>query len=98
MHVKLPYGEKMSRTFSAGVAGFGGKISNVEAVINAADKALYWSKEAGRNRVSVAGGGRVDLPVVMTEHGGKAPRIIAVWSPLPAGKTFVAANLAAVLT
>jgi len=46
--------EKMSVTVSIGVAEPSARIRNIEQVIQAADKALYRAKQAGRNRVEMA--------------------------------------------
>lgn len=48
-------------TVSAGIATVAGEGSDGERLIAAADDALYASKRAGRNRVSVAGGETVAL-------------------------------------
>jgi diguanylate cyclase (GGDEF)-like protein/PAS domain S-box-containing protein len=44
-------------TISVGVAALGEGVRDAESLLNAADKALYRSKEEGRNRVSVARAG-----------------------------------------
>jgi diguanylate cyclase (GGDEF)-like protein len=48
----------LSVTVSIGVAEPGPKIQGVEQVIQAADKALYRAKKAGRNRVEMSGESR----------------------------------------
>lgn len=48
-------GMKLFATFSAGVATFPQHGSNGEAILKAADKALYESKDAGKNRVTYFG-------------------------------------------
>ena len=42
----------LSITVSIGVAGSGSRLGTPEAVVQAADKALYRAKDKGRNRVS----------------------------------------------
>ncbi len=49
---------ELSVTVSMGVAEAGAKLREVEQVIQAADKALYRAKKAGRNRVETAGEAR----------------------------------------
>ena len=44
-------GMKLSATFSAGVATFPQHGKTGDAILQAADKALYWSKDAGKNKV-----------------------------------------------
>jgi GGDEF domain-containing protein len=44
--------QTISVTVSIGVAGSGGRLDTPEAVVQAADKALYRAKDKGRNRVS----------------------------------------------
>ena len=44
-------GMKLSATFSAGVATFPQHGKTGDAILQAADKALYWSKNAGKNKV-----------------------------------------------
>jgi diguanylate cyclase (GGDEF)-like protein len=46
-------GEKLSATFSAGIANYPDQGITGEAVLRAADKALYLSKSTGRNRVTI---------------------------------------------
>ncbi len=46
---------KLSATFSAGVATFPQHGATGDAILQAADKALYRSKEAGKNRVTMFG-------------------------------------------
>jgi GGDEF domain-containing protein len=52
----------LSVTVSIGVAEPGAKTREVEQVIQAADKALYRAKKAGRNRVETAGESRSRTP------------------------------------
>ncbi|MGH9858754.1 MAG: GGDEF domain-containing protein, partial [Candidatus Acidiferrales bacterium] len=47
-------GKKVHVTVSIGVAEYGGKLDSAQAVIDAADRALYRAKEAGRNQVQLA--------------------------------------------
>lgn len=47
-------GKKAHVTVSIGVAEYGGKLDSAQAVIDAADRALYSAKEAGRNQVQLA--------------------------------------------
>ncbi|MDO9010705.1 MAG: GGDEF domain-containing protein [Gallionella sp.] len=44
----------ISITVSIGVSGLSGSVDSKDALVNAADKALYCAKEEGRNRVVVA--------------------------------------------
>ncbi|MEJ1120825.1 diguanylate cyclase [Phyllobacterium sp. CCNWLW109] len=46
--------ESVNVTVSAGVASLGEKYASMEALLKAADKALYHAKLSGRNRVEVA--------------------------------------------
>ncbi|MDA4637034.1 diguanylate cyclase, partial [Escherichia coli] len=41
-------------TVSAGVASLNGQHTSMEALLKAADRALYRAKTSGRNRVEVA--------------------------------------------
>ncbi len=52
-----PKGDALRVTASFGVAAFGGALCAPEALVAAADGALYAAKEAGRNRVRVHGDG-----------------------------------------
>jgi diguanylate cyclase (GGDEF)-like protein len=54
-----PTSENLSVTVSIGVAEPANKLREVEEVIEAADKALYRAKRAGRNRVETASASRV---------------------------------------
>jgi diguanylate cyclase (GGDEF)-like protein len=56
--------DELSVTVSIGVAEPGAKTREVEQVIQAADKALYRAKKAGRNRVETA-----------AEPGSRPPRL-----------------------
>jgi diguanylate cyclase (GGDEF)-like protein len=49
-------GQKIEATVSVGVASNGGRMCNVVDVLASADGALYQAKNAGRNRVVLAGG------------------------------------------
>jgi diguanylate cyclase (GGDEF)-like protein len=49
--VILPEGSKIHFTVSIGIAAFIDKESNIDMLINEADKALYRAKQTGRNRV-----------------------------------------------
>lgn len=51
-----PTGTSFSVTASLGVAVFGPALEGAEALLHAADEALYAAKEAGRNRVVMASG------------------------------------------
>ncbi|MEW5939997.1 MAG: diguanylate cyclase [Chloroflexota bacterium] len=55
-------GLPLSATFSAGVAGYPVHGEDGEAVIHAADQALYQSKKEGRDRVTVFQGASLDQP------------------------------------
>ncbi len=46
--------ESINVTVSAGIASLGEKYASMEALLKAADKALYHAKMSGRNRVEVA--------------------------------------------
>lgn len=50
--VNLPIGLQVNFTISIGVAALIDKSTNIETLLNEADKALYRAKEAGRNTVS----------------------------------------------
>jgi GGDEF domain-containing protein len=50
--------DELSVTASIGVASSGSEKSSADEVVQAADKALYRAKAAGRNRVETAGAGR----------------------------------------
>jgi diguanylate cyclase (GGDEF)-like protein len=54
-----PTSENLSVTVSIGVAEPANRLREVEEVIEAADKALYRAKWAGRNRVETASASRV---------------------------------------
>ncbi len=54
VQVAAPDGRPMQATFSAGVAGFPHHAAHAEAVLQAADDALYAAKNAGRNQVRLA--------------------------------------------
>ncbi len=54
-----PISENLSVTVSIGVAEPANRLREVEEVIEAADKALYRAKRAGRNRVETASASRV---------------------------------------
>jgi len=43
-------------TFSAGVAGVGPRAASLQALLHAADQALYQAKRDGRNRTALAHG------------------------------------------
>ncbi|HKJ01798.1 MAG TPA: GGDEF domain-containing protein, partial [Longimicrobiales bacterium] len=63
---RSPAGETFSVTASFGVASVGAGVETGEALLQAADEALYRAKRGGRNRV-ILGGGSGDLT------GGTAP-------------------------
>ncbi|MCL2334899.1 MAG: GGDEF domain-containing protein, partial [Endomicrobia bacterium] len=44
-------GEQFSVTISAGLSSYPSDASDIDQIINAADKALYKAKQGGRNRV-----------------------------------------------
>jgi diguanylate cyclase (GGDEF)-like protein/PAS domain S-box-containing protein len=48
-------GMRLSATFSAGVATFPQHGKTGDAILQAADKALYWSKDTGKNKVNQYG-------------------------------------------
>ncbi len=50
--VNLPIGLQIYFTISIGVADLTDKSTNIEMLLNEADKALYRAKQAGRNKVS----------------------------------------------
>jgi diguanylate cyclase (GGDEF)-like protein len=54
--IALPKGDRLKFTVSLGVAGFQrhGRFQSADALLQAADAALYQAKADGRNRVSVA--------------------------------------------
>jgi diguanylate cyclase (GGDEF)-like protein len=52
--VSLPDGGKTHFTVSIGVSTLSDKNSNIDSLLNQADKALYKAKESGRNMVCVA--------------------------------------------
>lgn len=61
-HSVRPASGEISVTVSVGVAAPNGKMTEVEQVIQAADKALYKAKQNGRNRVEMAGAERQRRP------------------------------------
>ncbi len=52
--VRSPGGELIPLTVSIGVASWSDRLLETEALINAADEALYQAKEQGRNRIVIA--------------------------------------------
>jgi diguanylate cyclase (GGDEF)-like protein len=58
--IEIPDGRRISATLSIGVAEYGANGKTSEALIAAADQALYRAKDSGRNRVVVAGLERLD--------------------------------------
>ena len=58
-HTLHAYDEVIKVTISVGVAGFPeDESSNIQGLIEAADKALYRAKQSGRNRVCVLEGAK----------------------------------------
>jgi len=56
-------GEPRPITVSVGVAGVSEDVTSLDALVAAADQALYEAKRAGRNRVRLAGQDRRDPPL-----------------------------------
>lgn len=56
-------GNSFRVTISAGVAGMPADATTVEALIQAADAAVYQAKHLGRNRVCIFGSARADMAV-----------------------------------
>ncbi|MFZ1537825.1 MAG: diguanylate cyclase [Chromatiaceae bacterium] len=63
-------------TFSAGIAGFPG-FSTTEAILEAADQALYRAKSSGRNRVEIAA-----APASLPPLSGPGPNAAATPNPI----------------
>lgn len=55
MPVELPDGRELAVTISAGLASMPGHATGRKGLAEAADRALYAAKRAGRNRLAVAG-------------------------------------------
>lgn len=58
-----PEGRPFSVTISLGLASFDPEMSSPESLVGAADAALYRAKQAGRNRIALAGPGSDDGPL-----------------------------------
>jgi diguanylate cyclase (GGDEF)-like protein len=66
----------VSLTISVGVAGMDGMSGELEDLLSAADAALYYAKQAGRNRTHVftAGSEPVEMPIASTRLDGHTAR------------------------
>jgi PleD family two-component response regulator len=65
-----PASLRTSVTVSIGIAEPGDATFSPEAVLRAADRALYQAKNSGRNRVEVYQHGRARDSVTASDHGG----------------------------
>jgi two-component system, cell cycle response regulator len=54
-HAFIYEGKKIAVTTSMGIAELGPSLDTVQALLKASDKALYQSKQTGRNKITVAG-------------------------------------------
>ena len=70
-----PLEDGSSLSASAGLAGYGGRLDTSDALLLAADRALYEAKAAGRGRVAVHGGRvSVALGAVASDGSGALER------------------------
>ena len=68
--IALAYGEELpvsSLSASFGVAALSDDMTEIVGIVDAADRALYVSKETGRNRVSVYSNRAAEIPAVTPE-------------------------------
>ncbi len=82
---RFPFG---SVTFSAGIAGYSSGMTSSEELVDAADRALYQAKDAGRNRAAIAEAPPIEVELLPDELSrrktGKAtppPQVRVVFRP-----------------
>jgi diguanylate cyclase (GGDEF)-like protein len=72
LRVRLDDRRELGVTISCGVASYPEHARDAEALVRAADSALYASKHAGRNRVTVAEAGAIERQALATD-GARQP-------------------------
>ena len=71
--IALPAGKHLPTTASIGVVGFPGDGETADALMAAADSAMYTAKRLGKDRVVLAGSGPISVTVPRTEAPWSGP-------------------------